>query len=290
LLIAGEEFLDLGLHAVALSQVAGDKLGSVAHLESFEVDARRPLGEELGVLRVSVESRGCELLAPPGCGALLERGPRVPREGVVDDGLVVVGLAEGPWLLFVETVIDNGHVGVGRVRVERLTLGVEEDELLISVLGGDDGRGTHSAAFLGHEGLQALEVVVLVELLVVHVVVLVGVVSEGLMETGEGSVQDWLLNLTGNDGHFRQMEAVVDAERAIYSVLLFIVHSVSGYRASHVLGHTVLMDAPEVLDSVADGLLVAVLAENCRSSSEEKDVLKLKLENGYNNNIGLESI
>ena len=275
LLSVGKEGLNLTLHLIALSHVADTELSCVTHLDAFELDTKGPLLEELGVFIVSVESRGCELETPPGCSTLLDGAPGVPGVRVVDHVLVIVGLAEGPWLLFVESVVDNGHVGIRRVRVEGLTLGVVEEELLISVHGGDDGRGTHGAALLGHEGLQALVVVGAVHLGVVHVVVLVGVVSERLMETGEGSVEGGAIDLAGNDALKTKVKTVVDAEATISSVLILIVDAAGLCRAALVLAHAVLVNAPEVIDAIADGLLVAVLTEKSRSSSEEGNVLDL---------------
>ena len=51
-------------------------------------------------------------------------------------------------------------------------------------------------------------------------------------------------------------------------------------RATHALLLAILVDAPQVVHTVADGLLVAVLAKEVGRQREEGNVLRLQLENG----------
>ena len=77
------------------------------------------------------------------------------------------------------------------------------------------------------------------------------------------------------------MQAIVDVESSISSVssLLFVsLGLVVG--ATKALLQTVLVNAPQVIYSVVDGLLVAVLAKKVWGCCKECDILCFQLENG----------
>ena len=84
---------------------------------------------------------------------LLKCAQKAARVRVINDDLVVDGLAEGPDLILVEPVVHDGYVWVGRVRVERLALGVVEVQLLIGVRDGQHCRCANRATLLGHTWL-----------------------------------------------------------------------------------------------------------------------------------------
>ena len=77
------------------------------------------------------------------------------------------------------------------------------------------------------------------------------------------------------------MDAIVDGEGVVLVVSrpLFI-HLQRAVRAAQALLLPILMDAPQVVHTVADGLLVAVLAKEVGCKREEGNVLRLQLENG----------
>jgi hypothetical protein len=83
----------------------------------------------------------------------------VTSVSIVDDFLVVIGLAEVPNVVLVNTMINDGSVGVRWVSVNRLSLEVKPLQLLICVLCRDNAGGSYDGFFLGHKRLQTLEVV-----------------------------------------------------------------------------------------------------------------------------------
>ena len=70
-------------------------------------------------------------------------------------------------------MIDNRDVRVRWVCVKRLALCVEEVQLLIGIGDGKECGSANSGALLRHTGFQALKVVRLVHLFVIHVTKLV---------------------------------------------------------------------------------------------------------------------
>lgn len=274
-----QESDDLALVLVALSQIAGAELSSVLHLESLELHAVAPLLKELLVLLASEEGRCGQLETPPWSVVGLQGAPGILDVGVVDDDLVVIGLAEGPGSELVEAVVDDGHVGVRRVGVQRLTLSVVEEELLISILGRNDARGADDARVLGHDGLQALVGCRLIQPDVIHVIVLVAVVDEGLMESLERIVEHGGVHGSIDDGIHAQMKTIEGAEGTVSHMLVLSVLVRSCLGAAETLLGAVLVNAPEVVDAIIDRLLVAVLAEQARGCGKECNVLKLQLEN-----------
>ena len=252
LLGLGKEVSDLLLHLVALGHVALTKLLSVLQEQVLELKSRGPLSEELGILLL-LEPSGCsELLTPPWRVCLPEGAPHVLDIWIVDDLLIVVGLAEGPDVVLIETVVERGRIRIRRVRVERLTLGVVPNELLISIGGWDDRGGTHSAALFRHEWLQTLRIISVVQLDVIHVVQLHWVVDDRLVETREWVVQADVHPVTLSDGTHAQMETVVNLESSVLHVLILAVDIRSIFGTSEALLLTVLVDAPQVVHTIVD--------------------------------------
>ena len=72
------------------------------------------------------------------------------------------------------------------------------------------------------------------------------------------------------------MNTIVDMESPISGMTGILVVESSGLEsATFTLLCTVLMDAPQVLNSFVDGLLVAILAHECGCNGEESDILHL---------------
>ena len=158
-------------------------------------------------------------------------------------------------------MVDDRDVGIRRVGVERLTLSVVVDKLLISIDCGEERGSADSAALLGHERLHPLEVVRGIQLGIIHVVHFLRVVLDRLVEAGEGVVEHGPVQSTGDDLINAEMEAVVVLEAAILNVRLIVVnvHLVVGTTETLLL--PILVDAPQIVDSLIYGLLVAVLAQ-----------------------------
>ena len=74
------------------------------------------------------------------------------------------------------------------------------------------------------------------------------------------------------------MDSVGDTKRTITSVVSLVVVAVRSVRTAHTLLLTVLVDAPQVVNSIIDGLLVGVPADHGWSKGEESDVLEFQLE------------
>lgn len=156
----------------------------------------------------------------------MKRAPDATSVWIVNDVLVVDGLMEGPDVVLVVAVVDDGNVGVGRVRVEGLTLGVVEVKLLIGISDRQKCGGTHSASFLGHTGLQTLKVVRFVEPGIIHVVVLVTIVGDILVESDHWVAEHGLDYLSRDDRVERDVQTIVKLQTVVLIVsCLTLVHS-----------------------------------------------------------------
>ena len=176
-------------------------------------------------------------------------------------------------------MIDHRNVGVGWVRVERLTLSVVEVKLFICVSDGQQVRCADCGALLGHTCLQTLKVVSLSKLGIVHVAVFVAIFSDVVMESDHGIVIHHVVSLARYNAHHAHVKSIVELEAAVLVVpCVFIVHLRGAGSATEALLLTILVNAPQVFHSLADGLLIAVLAEEVRSQREESNILCLELE------------
>ena len=151
-------------------------------LQPLKLQSDAVLLQELGILFIRVEGWRGQLFTPPWYTSLLEGAQDATSVRVVNDDLVVDGLAEGPDLILVEAVVHYWDIRVGRVRVERLALGVVEVQLLISVCDGQHRRCANRGTLLGHAWLQPLEVVRLLELDVIRVAQVVPIGGHVLVE------------------------------------------------------------------------------------------------------------
>lgn len=250
-------------------------------LEGLEVETDRVLAQELVEFVGCVEGRCRELEAPPGSVVLLLGTPWVLGPRIVDHNLVVIALAEGPGAHLIDTVVDDRHIGIGRVRVQGLTLGIVKDKLLISVNRGNERSCTHSATFLGHERLHALEVVRRVQFVIVHVSHLLRVVLNALMETRERVVVHGTLARTSRDRVHGQVKTVEDPEAAVLNMLALFVQVHRVLCATEALLLAVLMNAPKDINALIDRLLIAELAEKGGCDGPEANILQLQFEKGY---------
>lgn len=76
------------------------------------------------------------------------------------------------------------------------------------------------------------------------------------------------------------MKAIVVLESTIIGMRVIFIEVSGDFRAAEALLHAVLVDAPQIVDTVVNSLLVAVLAENGWRSGEESHILESQLENG----------
>lgn len=174
-------------------------LRGLANLDQLKTNALLPLEHEFVVLLVSVEGGRRQLVTPEGHMVQLECVPGVSSVLVENSVLVVAGLSEGPDVLFVKLMIDEGHVRVRGVSEHGLTLLIVEVEKRIVIIDGNDGRVSDDIFFLGHVGLHSLEGVILVESVSGSVIVVGGVLIDVGVPTVELIVDEGVRNSAVNN-------------------------------------------------------------------------------------------
>jgi len=176
-------------------------------------------------------------------------------------------------------VVNDGHVGVGRVGVNGLTLDVVEKHLQIVILSGDDRGVSNSGALLCIEGLQTLPVIVLSEAYIIDIIVELGILFNALVEALERIVEVGLLSETMDDGIKTHVHSIVDLSRVVLQ--LIVIYSVLLVSAIEALVDAVHMDSPEVVNALVNLTVIRVLAGDCGSNQPEEHILSLKLKDGY---------
>lgn len=195
------------------------------HFKAFECETDAVLMQELSPLIIFVESHSTKLNTPPRSVVFLGCLPGTLGVRVMNNRLVVVCFTEVPNELFVQTMINKWNVGVRRVRVQILTLGVCSKEFLVSILSGNEGRGADNTFFLWHERLHTLDVVCLVQRDIIVVAVVVRVIREVLVHTSEGVIDDELVVLGVNKSLEGNSNTRVKHESTISSMLMVIIES-----------------------------------------------------------------
>ena len=76
------------------------------------------------------------------------------------------------------------------------------------------------------------------------------------------------------------MDTVVNGEAPIVGVVVIAVQARAFVGTLKALLLTVLMDAPEVIDTLIDGTLVGIATEERRGKREESDILHLQFKDG----------
>lgn len=109
---------------------------------------------------------------------------------------------------------------------------------------------------------------------------LLRVLGKTLVEAREWVVELGLVDGAGDDAVHAQVNTVVDVEATIHRVVSLIKISSAQIGALEALLLTVLVNAPEVVYTFVDGLLVGVAAEERRGQRKESDILHLQLEDG----------
>lgn len=176
-------------------------------------------------------------------------------------------------------MVNDGHVGVGRVGVNGLTLNVVEKHLQIVILSGYDRGVSNSGALLCIEGLQTLPVIVLSEADIIDIIVELGILLNALVEALERIVEVGLLSETMDDGIKTHMHSIIDLSRVVLQ--LIVIYSVLLVSAIEALVDAVHMDSPEVVNALVNLTVIRVLAGDCGSNQPEEHILSLKLKDGY---------
>ena len=176
-------------------------------------------------------------------------------------------------------MVNDWHVGVGRVGVYGLTLDIVEEHLQIVILSGDDRRVSNSGALLGIEGLQTFPVIVLSEADIIDIIVELGILLNALVEALERIVEIGLLSETLDDGIKAHVNSIIDLSRVVLQ--LIVVHSMLLVSAIEALIDTVHVDSPEVVNALVNLAVIGVLACDGGGNEPEEHILCLKLKDGY---------
>jgi len=133
--------------------------------------------------------------------------------------------------------------------------------------------------FLSRKRLESLEVISLIQVDIVKIVLEVTVIFNSLVEPSEVTIKVRLVQNAMEQSVEAHMEATVELEVRVLVVVCGDSALLCG--ATESLLFSVLVDAPQIVDTLVGGLVVVVSEEECGSSSPEKDVLKPKLEDSY---------
>lgn len=210
---------------------------------------------------------------------LLGRLEEVSRVLIEDTTLVVTGHTEGPDLVLLEAVVDRRCVGIGRVRVKRLTLNIIVVQQLVVIIHWNNGGCADDVLFLGGERLGPLEGVGLIQIEVVDVVLEVRVLFDGLVEPSEGVVEERLGGDAVNNGVVSDMEAIVNLH--VFILVVLIVHTRLVYGATETLALAVVVDPPKVIDSLVNSRGVSGACQESGGGNPEDHVLGLQFKHSY---------
>lgn len=192
----------------------------VLDLEELKTKAGGPLTVEGLHLLLLEEGGSEELLTPVGCMCVLSGIPGIQNVFILNDILIVTCAVECPDLELVQTVIDEWHVGIGRVGVQRLTLNIVEVQLHIVILSWDHRSITNCCAILSIEGLQTLPIVILHEANIINIIVEIWVFLDALIESLEWVIEVWLLNDTMHDGVESHVNTSVDLSVVVLHLIV----------------------------------------------------------------------
>lgn len=177
-------------------------------------------------------------------------------------------------------MINSRIIGVGRVGVKRLSLHVVELECLIIIVQGDGVGNADNILFVGLVRLQTLEGIGLVQSNIIDVVKMRRVLHDVFVETRERVVEDGLSAGSVNEGLDTDVESIVYLVVSILVMLVFGVDTRAAIGTSHSFIFTVSVDAPEVVNTVMDGLGVTEFGDEGWNESKENNILCFELENG----------
>lgn len=211
------------------------------------------------------------------------RSPEVVDVLVLNSNLIETSQSEGPDLILFKSMINSGIVGVRRVSVEGLSLDVIEFKGLIIIIHRDRVGHTNYVLVLGFVGLQTLEVVHLVKGDVIHVFKDTRVVHNILVEAREGVVKDWARSSSTNELLHAHMETSIELVVHVLVMLstVSVISNASGsVGSSHTSFFTVSVDAPQVVNTSMDFIVVGVLGDQGRGDQHDEDVGVTEFENG----------
>lgn len=115
---------------------------------------------------------------------------------VLDHFFIVGGLIKVPDILFVEAMIDDNVVRVGRIIVKRLTLYVIKLKLLVIIFKWNGSCCSNYVLVLSLEFVKSIEVFSLIKLYIVHISQVTGVLLETLVPSIEDVIKIGLISVT----------------------------------------------------------------------------------------------
>ena len=169
--------------------VSKDCLGGLLHFDVLKAESKVPLEVELALTVLVEECVSEELVSPLRSVVPGDCIPRITQVLVHYQALVVHGPSESPDRIFVQLVINGWRIGVGRIGENRLSLDVQEHELLIIILEREDRALSHNSARLSLVLLESLEVIGLEHGHIVHIIMELWVLLDRLVESNEGVVE-----------------------------------------------------------------------------------------------------
>jgi len=121
-------------------------------------------------------------------------------------------------------------------------------EVLIVIIVRNSGRGTNEIFFLSLLDLHTFKVVNSVQINIIHIVLEVTVVFNSFVETSEVRVQVRTETCTRSHGLETELQTIVDL--VVFVLCHAFVETCFAVSASHTLGNTVLVDAPQVGNAI----------------------------------------
>jgi len=261
----GDVVLDFSLvGTLSLVSVASLELEHLLELQLLKSKTSLPLFHVLSELFILVEGRGNELLSPERYMRCARSTVNVVYIGVINSHLVEPSQTERPHIVFLQTVVNSGIVGVRGVGVEGLSLDVVELEELIIVVHRDGVGDSDHVLLVRLVRLQTLVVIHLVEGDVIHILEDGGVVHNVIIETGEGVLKDGADTGSVNELLHADVETGIELVVRVLVMLAAVVNASGSVGASHSGVLTVPVDAPEVVHAAVDLFVVRKSGEDGR--------------------------
>lgn len=282
LLDVGEVVLNLDLGALHLFQVEIVSINRVLRLDEFEPETIVPVTHELLELLLAMERGSRELGSPEGCVRFVHRAVKVVFVGVRDHFLVVGVQTERPNVVLFETVVSRDHVGVWRIRVQRLALNVVKLEHLVVVFHGKHVANANDVFVAWTKVFHSLKVVSLIQVDIVNVILKVGVVFYVLAEACEVRVQVGTESSSGGQRLKIELHTIVDLVVGV--LVLALVISVLSERAAKALTLAVPVNTPQVIDTIILRTLMHAPRHHRRCHQPEEYVHRCHSEEGYTGN------
>ena len=133
------------------------------------------MAQELLEFFFLIKSRCQKFLPPERNIHVLGRTPYITNVLIFYYMLVIGGHVESPYVFFVQSMVYSWNIGIRRISVQTLTLNIIKVKLLIIILNWNSKGITNSCSLLRVKRLEPLEVIILNERNIIHIVEKVGI-------------------------------------------------------------------------------------------------------------------